>query len=249
MNKRKTETEDFIYGINPVMEALRAGRSMEALYVRTGRKGLDELKELAARAGVPVKAADAAFFEGRFPRGHQGVAARTTRPLYTPFDELLDISKKKMGTPFFVLLDGVEDPRNMGAILRTADATGVYGVIIEKRRSAGLSPAALKASAGAAEYVAVSAVPNIKNAIQEIREAFGALVVGLDSEGRSAPWEVDLTGPVAAVLGAEDKGLRKTVRERCDVLVGLPMLGRVGSLNVSVSAGAVFYEIMRQRLR
>lgn len=241
--------EEWVYGINPVLEALRGGRKVKAVYLRSGRrKRVDEIMREAGMLDVPVRDANASFFDGKFPKGHQGVAARTEKPEYMPLDEFLEIPAGKGEQAFFVLLDMIEDPRNLGAILRSSESAGVHGVVLQKHRAAGLGPAAVRASAGAAEFVPVAMVPNIKNALTVMKDE-GILVVGAEGGDNPAPWDVDLSGPLALVIGSEGSGLRKTVSAMCDHVVSLPIKGKVGSLNASVAAGAIIYEILRQRSR
>jgi 23S rRNA (guanosine2251-2'-O)-methyltransferase len=174
------------------------------------------------------------------------MAASIEQKGYVSLDELLLIPGKRGQRPFFVVLDEVEDPRNLGAVLRTAEAAGVHGVVIQKRRQAGLGPLAVKASAGASEHIAVAAVPNIKNAIYKMKE-MGVAVVGAEAGGKTLPWDANLGGPLALVVGSEGRGLRRTVKEKCDLVVSLPMRGHVNSLNTSVAAGVLIYEALRQK--
>ncbi|MEJ2324189.1 MAG: 23S rRNA (guanosine(2251)-2'-O)-methyltransferase RlmB [Nitrospirota bacterium] len=238
----------WLYGLNPVREALRSGRPVKTLHLYSGRqRGVAELREEAQRLGVPVKTEPSEFFDSRFPKGHQGVAAEVILKGYATLDELLAVPGERGEEPFFVVLDQVEDPRNLGAVLRTAEAAGVHGVVIQRRRQAGLGPEAAKASAGASEHLAVAAVSNVKHALDEMKAA-GITIAGAEAEAEALPWEVGLSGPLALVVGSEGSGLRRVVRERCDVVVGLPMRGRVNSLNTSVAAGVLIYEALRQRL-
>ncbi|MEJ2192924.1 MAG: 23S rRNA (guanosine(2251)-2'-O)-methyltransferase RlmB [Nitrospirota bacterium] len=245
------QSRRWVYGVNPVLEALKAGRRVSLLYVSAGRKRrvAEVLTEARAR-DVPVKVVhDPAFFDTRFPKGHQGVAARVQEPTGRPaLEDLLAVPSRRGEPPLFVVLDLIEDPRNLGSILRTAEAAGVHGVVTQKRRAASLGPEALKASAGAAEHIALAVVPNIKHALREMKEA-GILAVGAEAEGEVTLWEADLAGPLALVVGSEGRGLRKTVREMCDLRVGIPLRGRVGSLNAGVAAGVLLYEVLRQRAR
>jgi 23S rRNA (guanosine2251-2'-O)-methyltransferase len=239
---------DWICGLNPVLEALRAGRDIKAVYLMTGR--LDNaayVRNEADKAGVHVKMADNGFFDAQFPKGHQGIAARVSKKEYISLDELLVIPAKKNELPLFVVIDCVEDPRNFGAILRSADAAGVHGVVIQSHRSVSLGPEAAKSSAGAVEYVPVAMVSNIKHAMSRMRDE-GITILGAEAEAHSAIWEADLNVPLAVVVGSEGKGMRRTVKENCDLLVNLPMKGKINSLNVSVAAGIMFFEILRQRL-
>jgi 23S rRNA (guanosine2251-2'-O)-methyltransferase len=238
----------WLYGLNPVREALRSRRPVKALHIYSGRhRGVAELRAEARRLGVPVKAEPAEFFDSRFPKGHQGVAAEVLLRGYAPLAELLAVPGERGEDPFFVVLDQVEDPRNLGAVLRTAEAAGAHGVVIQKRRQAGLGPEAAKASAGASEHLAVAAVSNIKHALDDMKGA-GIAIAGAEAEAGALPWEAGLSGPLALVIGSEGRGLRRVVRERCDFVVGLPMRGRVNSLNTSVAAGVLIYEALRQRL-
>ncbi len=238
---------EWIYGLNPVLEALRAGRNIRALYVSSGRhEKVGQVRKEAETRGVSVETSDPGFFDKRFPKGHQGVAARVVPKGYVSLDELLAIPAERSEAALFVILDGIEDPRNFGAILRTSDAAGVHGVVIPSHRATGLGPEVAKASAGAVEYVPVSMVSNIKHAMREMKEK-GITVVGSEAGDYPALWEADFTVPLALVIGSEGKGARKTVRENCDIITNIPMTGKVNSLNASVAAGVVLFEILRQR--
>jgi 23S rRNA (guanosine2251-2'-O)-methyltransferase len=233
-----------IYGINPVLEALRAGR-VKAL--RIGDRGggrLDELLTLAGDRRVPVRRVPPAVLDREAQDGvHQGVVADIEEVAEYSVEELV---RGARGVPLLVVLDGIEDPHNLGAILRTADAAGVDGVILQSRRSAALGGAAAKASAGAVAHVRIAEVVNIARALEALKEA-GVWTVGLAVEGSTTYDAIDYTLPTAIVLGAEGAGLRRLVRERCDLLAGIPMRGHVGSLNVSVAAGVTLFEAVRQR--
>ena len=242
--------QSLIYGINPVLEALRAGTAT-LVYVSASRKrGLKEIMDEARARGVKVQSMhDPGFFDSRFPKGHQGVAAEAERALTLTLDELLDRtgqSEKSGRQPLYIVLDQVEDPRNLGAIMRTAEAAGAAGVITQERRSAGLTPEAVKASAGASEHIPLCLVTNIKNALRRFKDE-GVTVAGAENTEAAVPvWDADLRLPLALVVGSEGSGLRRTVLDLCDVVVSLPLSGRVSSLNASVAAGAVIFEILRQ---
>ena len=237
-----------IYGINPVLEALRAGRVKE---LRVGDRADDRLKQLlalAAERGVRVKRVPADVLDRESRRGgqrgvHQGVLADVEKTEDHSVDEIV---RSASSAPLVVVLDGIEDPHNLGAILRTADAAGVDGVIVQSRRSAARDGVAAKASAGALAHVKIAEVVNIARAVEELKEA-GVWTVGLAGEGPEPYNAIDLTLPTAVVLGAEGAGLRRLVRERCDRLASIPMRGHVSSLNVSVAAGIVLFEAVRQR--
>lgn len=255
MKTRKTEQigrsgsdKEWIYGLNPVMEAIRAGRNIKGVFISSGRRSkLQELKRKAEEKKIPVKITEPDFFDRTFRKGHQGVAAEVSAKGYISLDELFEIPEKKKETPFFVVLDCIEDPRNFGAILRVADAAGVHGIVIQSRRSASLGFEVSKASAGAVEYVPVAVVPNIKHAIREMKDR-GITIVGTDASANDLLWDLDLTVPLALVVGSEGRGLRKTVSPLCDGLAKIPMRGKINSLNVSVASGIFSFEILRQRL-
>ena len=241
------QPEGWIFGFNPVLEALKADRNIKTVYLASGRhERVAEIRKAAELKGVPVEFAGTTFFDTRFPKGHQGVAARAMKRAYVSLDDLISIPLRKGEIPLFILLDSVEDPRNFGAILRTADAAGVHGVVIQSHRSVSLGPEVAKTSAGAVEYVSVSMVTNIKHAIREMKER-GIMIMGAESGAHSPIWDVDLTRPLAVVVGSEGKGIRRTVKENCDFIGSIPMRGRINSLNVSVATGIFLFEIVRQR--
>ncbi len=233
-----------VYGINPALEALRAG-TVSRLWVRAGAGArVARLVARAARAGVAVRHADAAELDRLAAGGpHQGVAAEVDRPPRRTLDDLL---RDAGAVPLLVVLDGIEDPRNVGAVARTAEAAGVDGLIHQTRRSAPLGATAARASAGALAHLRVAAVVNISRALEELRRA-GVWTVGLAEDAERPYHSLDLTAPTALVIGAEGSGLRRLVRQRCDWLVSIPMRGRVSSLNVSVAAGIALFEAVRQR--
>jgi 23S rRNA (guanosine2251-2'-O)-methyltransferase len=235
-----------IYGINPVVEALRAGRVRE---LRVGERGdgrVRELLALAARCGVKVQRVSMEVLSQQARGGvHQGVLADVEEARDHSVEDLV---RAAAGTPLIVVLDGIEDPHNLGAILRTVDAAGADGVVIQDRRSAALGGATAKASAGALSHVKIAEVVNIARAIDDLK-AVGIWSVGLAGEADASYDTIDMSGPTALVLGAEGAGLRRLVRDKCDFLASIPMGGHVGSLNVSVAAGVVLFEAVRQRRR
>ena len=233
-----------IYGINPVLEALRAGR-VKAL--RVGQRSDERLRNLltlASERGIRVRRVPADVLDRDSRRGvHQGVVADIQDAPDYSIDELV---RGASGPALLVVLDSIEDPHNLGAILRTADAAGVDGVVVQSRRSAPLGGAAAKASAGAVAHVRIAEVVNIARAVDELKEA-GVWTIGLAGEASTAYDAVDFTLPSAVILGAEGSGLRRLVRDRCDRLASIPMSGHVESLNVSVAAGIVLFVAVRQR--
>jgi 23S rRNA (guanosine2251-2'-O)-methyltransferase len=233
-----------IYGMNPVLEALRAGRVKELRIGDRGGERMRRLLALAAERGVRVRRVPADALDRDSRHGvHQGVVADVEDPEEYSVDDLVRAAE---GPPLIVVLDGIEDPHNLGAILRTADAAGADGLVLQRRRSAALDGAAAKASAGAVAHVRIAEVVNIARAIEELKEA-GVWTVGLAGDATTPYDSIDFTSPSAIVLGAEGTGLRRLVRERCDFLAAIPMQGRVGSLNVSVAAGIALFEAVRQR--
>jgi 23S rRNA (guanosine2251-2'-O)-methyltransferase len=233
-----------IYGINPVLEAIKARRAKEIWVAQRADDRLQKLLEEAARSSVRVRFVTRDELDQAAKRGaHQGVVADVERRTEATLE---DLAAATDGPPLIVVLDEVEDPQNVGAILRTVDACGGSGVVRQTRRAAPLDGAAAKASAGAVNHVAVADVVNIARSLEDLKKA-GVWTVGLDAGAKMAYYEWDLTLPTAIVVGAEGHGLRRLVRERCDQVVGIPMLGHVGSLNVSVATAVVLYEALRQR--
>lgn len=233
-----------IHGVHPVLEALRAGTVRRLRVVERAGDRLREVTELAAAEGVRVERLPPDVIE-RLARGatHQGVVADVETEQSVGLRDLAEGP-----APLIVVLDGIEDPHNLGAILRTADAAGVSGVVVQTRRSALHAGTVAKTSAGALSHVRVAEVVNIARAIQELKD-LGVWSVGLAGEAGQPYDQVDMTGPTALVMGAEGAGLRRLVRESCDFLASIPMQGHVGSLNVSVAAGIALFEALRQRRR
>jgi len=249
-----SDSSNLIYGVNAVLEALRAGtRQIETITVLESARPdrLKPLIELARQKGVPVHRVprldlDRTLGEVR----HQGVVARIAAARYADADELLDKLEGKIGTadpPLVLGLDAIEDPRNMGSILRTAECSGVHGVFIAERRAVGLTGAVAKVAAGALEYVPVARVTNLVRLIEQLK-ARNIWVVGAAAEARQSYTEWDWKLPAAIFLGNEGSGLHRLVREHCDTLVRIPVVGKLDSLNVSVAAGVLLYEARRQRL-
>ena len=243
-----TSTMDVIYGIHAVEEALKSrGRAFEYVAISRDRKDakLQKLIDACREAGISVR------FEGREHLNrmaktatHQGVVAVTAEKKYIDLDDVL--ARKRGQHAFVLVLDGVEDPHNLGALLRTADAAGADGVVIPERRAVGVNATVVKSSAGAAEHVPVAKVTNIARTIEELKEK-NIWVVGLDERGDRFHDQIDYKMDCAIVLGAEGHGLHDLVRKKCDFLVKIPMLGSVPSLNVSVAGAVVMYELERQR--
>jgi 23S rRNA (guanosine2251-2'-O)-methyltransferase len=242
-----------LFGVQPVLEALRAGaRPVERVTVAEGahESRLREILEIARYADIPIRRVPRAELQ-RIAAGanHQGVIATIAAAHYTPADDLLAALAARVGTqdqPLAVVLDGVEDPRNLGAIIRTVECAGAHGVFIPERRASGLTETVAKAAAGALEYVPVARASNVVRLLEELKKR-GMWTVGTTAEAETSYAEWDWTQPCALLLGGEGEGLRRLVRERCDVLVQIPLRGHIESLNVSVAAGIVLYEALRQR--
>ncbi len=234
-----------IYGINPVVEAIRSGRAKRVRVSPRGDRRIEEALALAREKRVPVERADVQALD-RAARGgvHQGIVAEVEAARDYSVQELIEAASP--GVPLIVVLDGIEDPHNLGAIVRTVDAAGVHGIVRQARHGATLDGVAAKASAGALAHVRIATVVNIARAVEELKEA-GVWTVGLAGEAVESYDQVDFTLPTAVVVGAEGSGLRRLVRERCDRLVSIPMHGRVNSLNVSVATAVALFEAVRQR--
>ena len=234
-----------ICGVHAVYEALASKRQpIERIHLAREAHSpkLKEILDLAREQGVPIRKEDRAVMD-RMAEGavHQGIIAVSAALKYGDFDALFRAEK-----PLVLILDGVEDPHNLGAVLRTAEASKASGVVVPERHSAPLTATVIKASAGASAYIPVIRVKNLVSAIDEMKER-GLWIVGVDTAGTKNWTDFDYKGPTALVLGGEHRGLRRLVREHCDVLVRIPMLGNIASLNISVAAGVVLYEAVRQR--
>lgn len=245
-----SESKEVLYGVHPVLELLRAGgRPLNKLYVLRGRGGgpVEEIIHLARAQGVPL------HFESRAAldriasnEKHQGVVALAAARAYDSPEEILKIARERNQPPLILLLDGIEDPRNLGAIFRSAEATGVHGIILPRHRSVGLTGSVVKASAGALEHLAVARVANLARTLDELTRE-GLWIVGLEPTASQAYTELDYKGPIGIVVGGEAKGIREGLRSHCDFRVSLPMKGRVESLNASVAVAILLYEVIRQR--
>ncbi len=239
-----------IEGRNPVIEALKAGRPISKILMDRNirRHGVVDLVLTLSKArGVPVEFVERQVIEQLGSTGSsQGVMAFTEARALMDLGELMAASRAKPAPPLYLMLDGIEDPHNLGAILRTAEATGVHGVVIRERRAAGITPAVVKASAGAVEYINIARVANISQAVVTLKKN-GVWVMGIDMDGQADYRSLDLTLPVAIVIGGEGHGLSELVRKRCDWVASIPMKGKITSLNASVAAAVVMYEALRQR--
>ena len=244
-------SDERVWGRNPVLALLRSGsRRADEVAVLAGARGpLSEVVALARRAGVKVSYRtrdQLTAIAGTMD--HQGVVARVAAAEYADLEDLLHVPGRRREAPFFMALDQLQDPRNLGALLRTADAFGVHGVIVPKHHAVGLTEAAARTAMGAVEYVAVARETNLVASLETLKES-GIWIYGASAKGGIPPWAADFTGPICLVLGGEGEGLRPLVARTCDVLVSVPMRGGVGSLNVAAAGAAVCYEVARQRAR
>jgi 23S rRNA (guanosine2251-2'-O)-methyltransferase len=242
---------EILYGRHAVHESLQAGRRKSyKLMLAEGVRQTDAIGQivfLAEQAGASVAYTQRRNLDRLGDVNHQGVALETSEYPYSSLDDILAIAQSRQEAPLILLLDLLQDPQNVGSLLRTAEVAGVHGVIIQRRRAVGITPAVIHASAGAAEHLLVAQVTNLVNALGRLKEQ-DVWVAGLEVvEGAQVYYEADLKGPLAMVVGSEGSGLRRLVRERCDFLIRLPMRGRVTSLNASVAGSIALYEALRQR--
>ena len=241
--------EDQIEGRNPVWEALRANRPINKIYIKKGehRGKITAIIDRAKKTGIPMLEIDEdTFLSMAQTPGHQGVLAKAASKNYSSVEDILKRARELNEDPFIIILNELTDPQNFGSILRTADGLGAHGVIIPKHRACGITPAVAKVSSGAVEYVKVARVTNIARTMDELKKE-GLWIIGADIDGKNY-LEVDLTGPVSLVIGGEDKGLGRLVKQKCDFLVRIPLRGRITSLNAAVAASILGYDILRQRL-
>ena len=238
---------DLIAGKNPVLEALRAGRPINKILLAKGTETNQEIINIATAKGIPIQWVERQLIEQKIEtKAHQGVLAMASPIGYVDIDDILEIAKKRQEDPFLLLLDHLEDPHNLGAILRTAEAAGVHGVIIPKRRGVSVNSTVAKTSAGAVEYVPIARVANLVQTMEKLKQA-GCWIVGTDQDAQEDHYKADLKGPLVVVVGSEGKGIGRLVKENCDFTVRIPMTGKLNSLNASVAASIIMYEVYRQR--
>ena len=241
--------ENFIFGRNAVAEALKSGRSINKIIFTEGiRDGsIQKIIDLAKSAGIVFEFANRSKLD-KLSEGakHQGIVAFAAAAKYSTLEEIFSLAEERDEEPFIILLDELEDPHNFGAILRTADAVGVHGVIIPKRRSVSLNSTVAKTSAGAIEYVKVAQVTNVAQTLKELKN-LGLKIVGSDMDAKENFSQADLSGGIVLIIGNEGKGMRRLTRESCDLLIKIPMVGKINSLNASVAGAILMYEIFNQR--
>ena len=240
--------EDIIMGKNPVIEALKSGRDINKILIAEGSQGgqMQQVIGLAKASNVFVQFVPKKKLDQIAEGNHQGVIAQVAAYQYAEIDDLFHAAEKKNEAPFFLLLDEIEDPHNLGSIMRTADAVGAHGIIIPKRRAVGLTATVAKASTGAIEHIPVVRVTNMARTIDELKEK-GVWIAGTDAKGKEDYRQFDGTLPLGLVIGSEGKGMGRLTRDKCDFLIHLPMSGHVTSLNASVAAALLMYEVYRKR--
>ncbi|WP_312340418.1 23S rRNA (guanosine(2251)-2'-O)-methyltransferase RlmB [Anaerospora hongkongensis] len=242
-------SEEFVAGRNSVAEVLKSGRSINKILVAKGERhgAIREIIGQARSQGLVVQEVEPAKLD-QITEGvrHQGVVAMVAPVAYAEIEDILGRAQENGEQPFIVLLDELEDPHNVGAILRTSDATGVHGVLLPKRRSSPLTATVAKTSAGAVEYVPVARIGNISQTLKKLKKQ-GLWVVGADMDGDKNYYEADLTGPIVVVVGSEGQGMGRLTKEECDFVVRIPMKGKITSLNASVACSLLLYEVLRQR--
>lgn len=240
-----------IEGRNPVLEALRAGRPLNKVIISNdvGRhSSIAEILHLTKMKSIPIEWVTPDILKVKsLTKSAQGVIALASAKEYMDITDLLNASNARKTPPFFIILDGIEDPHNLGAIIRTADAAGVQGIVIPQRRAVGLTETVSKVSAGAVEYVPVARVVNLNNAIKTLKDN-NIWVIGVDQLGKKDYTKVDFKLPTALVIGGEGRGISRLVKENCDDVVSIPMSGKISSLNASVAAGVIMYEVVKQRM-
>ncbi len=241
-------SKDFIGGRNPVIEALKSGRDINKIWIAEGsQKGsIQQIVGLAKETNVMVQYVPKKKIEQMVAENHQGVVASVAAYQYAEIDDLFKRAEQKGEDPFILILDELEDPHNLGSIMRTADAAGAHGIIIPKRRAVGLTSTVAKASTGAIEHIPVARVTNLSRAVDELKER-GVWVAGTDAKGKQDFRQLDGTLPIGLIIGSEGKGMSRILRDKCDFLVQLPMVGHVTSLNASVAASILMYEVYRKR--
>lgn len=246
----KAVREDLIEGRNAVIEALKSDRTIEQILIAKGDNegSINVVYALAKEKNIVIKEVERKKLDQMSEtKSHQGVMAIVTPYKYYEIDQILNSAKEKGEKPFIVILDEIEDPHNFGSIVRCAEVCGVHGIIIPKRRNVGVTPTVYKSSAGAVEHMKIAKVTNINATIQLLKDE-GIWVYGADMDGESYCFETDFKGAVAIVIGSEGRGISKLTKEKCDVLVKIPMVGEINSLNASVAGGIIMYEVLKQKL-
>ncbi|WP_270567636.1 23S rRNA (guanosine(2251)-2'-O)-methyltransferase RlmB [Clostridium beijerinckii] len=245
------EREDIVIGRNAVIEALRGERTIETLYISNSKLegSIKTIVGLAKENRILIKEVDKRKLDSMCGgEVHQGVIAKVTPYKYSEVSDILDLAEKRGEAPFIVILDEIEDPHNLGSIVRTAELFGVHGIILPKRRSASVSTTVYKSSVGAIEHVKIAKVTNLNSTIEELKEK-GIWIYGADIRAEEYSYQVDFGGPCAVIIGNEGRGISKLTVEKCDKLIKIPMVGKINSLNASVAGGIIMYEVLKGRLK
>lgn len=243
--------EDIVEGRNAVIEALRSDRTIDQILIAQGdvQGSINVVLGLAKEKGIVIKEVDRRKLDQISETGaHQGVIAMVTPYKYFEVEDILREAEKRGESPFIVILDEIEDPHNFGSIVRTAEVCGVHGIIIPKRRNVGVTPTVFKTSAGAVEHMKIAKVTNINSVIEVLKEK-GIWIYGADMDGKSYCFDVEFTGGTALIIGSEGRGMSKLTKDKCDVLVKIPMMGKITSLNASVAGGIMMYEVLKQKVK
>ncbi len=241
--------KDKLAGVNSIMEALRAGRKIHKIYIQEGREGkrIEELTNLAASRGIYMQYVEKQRLDKMYTQtNHQGIVAQVESYQYSDIEEVLELAAMQGEAPFILILDGIEDPQNLGSIIRTAECAGVHGLVIPRHNSVEVTDTVARASAGAVEYMKIVQETNVVNTINYLKKQ-GLWVIGADMTGDRNYYTASMPSPTVLVIGGEGRGMRRLVKENCDIIVKIPMVGRIESLNASVAAALLIYEVVRQR--
>lgn len=246
---KQDEYDDLVYGRNAVLELLKSDKDINKIFIERGEKhgSINEIIAKAKEARIVTVEVERSKLDSMTKENHQGVIAIVPPFNYCEIEDILEVAKQRQETPFVLLLDGIEDPHNLGAIIRTAETAGVHGIIIPKRRSVAVNSTVNKVSAGAATHMKVARVSNLNDAVRILKQQ-GLWIIGTDGEAKTNYYEQDLTGPIGLIIGSEGFGMSKLLKENTDILVKIPMKGQITSLNASVAAGIVMYEVVKQNL-
>lgn len=248
--EEKKVDDSIIFGRNAVMEVLKGTKSIEYIYTTEGEKegSINKILGMARDKNVLIKYVDRKKLDLMTNRGsHQGLVAKITDYIYSDVSDILVLAKERKEKPFVIVLDEIEDPHNLGSLIRTAELTGAHGLIIPKRRSVGVTATVYKTSAGAVENMKVARVTNLAQEVENLKKA-GLFVYGADMDGEEKVYEADFSGPCALIIGNEGKGISQILKDKCDKVVSIPMVGKLNSLNASVAGGILMYEVMKGRL-
>lgn len=250
-NNTNEDREDLIIGRNAAMEAVKGDRTIEAIYISKGQieGSINAIIKIAKEKKLVIKEVDRKKLDSMSNGAvHQGVIVRVTPYKYSEVSDILNYANSKGEDPFIVVLDEIEDPHNLGSIVRTAELCGVHGIIIPKRRNVGVTSTVYKSSVGAIEHMRIAKVTNINKTLDELKKE-GIWVYGADIEGTEYSYEVDFSGPCALIIGSEGRGISKLTLKKCDKLIKIPMVGKINSLNASVAGGIMMYEVLKGRLK